>query len=124
MNENKEKVEDNEEINDDSLAFPTATVVREIKKHIDKNKMIKKEVKIGMNKLLEEVVANVSKRMNEFPYAMLDYRMFEEAAKPYKRVQELDKEVERLEAHLNAIIKDAESIKRDLERKFEKTKEV
>ncbi len=119
-----EKQQHEEEVNDETLAFPTAAVVREMKKHIDKDKMIKKEVKIAMNKLLEEVVANVAKRMNDFPYAMLDYRMFEEAARPYKKVNELDKEVERLKAHLDVVIKDAESIKRDLENKFGEKEKV
>ncbi|MFH0986678.1 MAG: hypothetical protein V1911_01375 [Candidatus Micrarchaeota archaeon] len=100
------------------LAFPTATIVREMKKHIDKNKQIKKQVKIGMNKFLAEIVADVSKRMNEFPYSSMDYRMFEEAARPYRMVKEMSKEKERMRAHLDVIIKNCDSIKRDLEDKF------
>lgn len=100
------------------LPFPNATIVREIKRHVAPEKMIRKEVKIGMNKFLGEVVEDVSKSMDKNPYAMIDYRMFEEAVRPFKKVKELDAEKKRLIAHLDAIIEDCLSIKRDLEEKF------
>lgn len=116
-----EKTEVEEEISESeeqSLPFPNATVVREMKKHVDSNKMIKKDVKVAMNRFLGEIVEDVSKRMNEFPYAMLDSRMFEDASRPYKMVKEMDLEKKRLDTHLDAIIQDCLSIKRDLESKF------
>lgn len=123
VEETEKPIEAEEEVGEEEekkmgLPFPNATVTREMKKYISNDKMIRKEVKIGMNKFLGEVVKEVSKRMDKNPYAMIDYRMFEEAAKPFKRVKELDAEVERLNAHLDAIIKDCYSIKRDLESKL------
>ena len=116
----EEEVEDEGLDAEQRLPFPTAAVVREMKKYIDKNKQIKKDVKVGMNKFLGELVENVSQEMDKNPYSTMDYRMFEEAVKPYKQVKELQKEKDRLNAHMDVIIKDAESIKRDLEAKFSK----
>ena|SRR3989338_42896 len=116
----EEEVEDEALDAEQRLPFPTAAVVREMKKYIDKNKQIKKDVKVGMNKFLGELVENVSREMDKNPYSTMDYRMFEEAVKPYKQVKELQKEKDRLNAHMDVIIKDAESIKRDLEAKFSK----
>jgi histone H3/H4 len=116
-----EKTEVEEEVSESeeqSLPFPNATVVRGMKKHIDSNKMIKKDVKVAMNKFLGEIVEDVSKRMNDFPYAMLDHRMFEDASRPYRMVKEMDLEKKRLDTHLDAIVQDCMSIKRDLESKF------
>ncbi len=120
MTEEEKKVTEQEEVSEEelSLVFPTATIVREMKKYIDPGKMIKKEVKIAMNKFLAEIVKDVSEKMNEFPYAMLDYRMFKEAVKPYEQVKELHLEKDRIKKHLDAIISDCESLKRDLEAKF------
>src|SRR3989344_3403135 len=100
------------------LAFPTAAVVREMKKYIAKDKMVRKEVKIGMNKFLAEIVKDVAKNMDQFPYSVVDYRMFEEAVKPYRQVKELQAEKNRVKAHLDVIIQDCDSVKRDLDAKF------
>ena len=126
MTEEKKENEKEEEIEDEklNLVFPTATIVREMKKHIDSGKMIKKEVKIAMNQFLAEVVADVTKKMNEYPYAMLDYRMFKEASKPYRKAKEIKKEKNRMTKHLDVIIEDCNSIKRDLEEKFGEDKRI
>jgi len=100
------------------LAFPTAAVVREMKKYVAKDKMIRKEVKIAMNKFLADVVKDISQSMDKFPYSVVDYRMFEDAVKPYKRVKDLQGEKRRLVAHLDSIIEDCASVKRDLDIKF------
>ncbi|RLG21210.1 hypothetical protein DRN74_03000 [Candidatus Micrarchaeota archaeon] len=126
MTEDKRKAtEDMHENTDDeeldktlNLPFPNATLVRLMKQHISPNKMIKKEVKIAMNRFLGDIVREVSEKMNEYPYAMIDYRMFEEAIRPYKLVKEMDREKERLMHHLDTIVQDCLSIKRDLDNKF------
>ena len=100
------------------LAFPTAAVVREMKRYIAKDKMIRKEVKIAMNKFLADIVKDISQSMDKFPYSVVDYRMFEDAIKPYKRVKDLQGEKRRLVAHLDSIIEDCASVKRDLDIKF------
>ncbi len=111
-------VEEEKDTTDEGLVFPNAVIVRELKKHIDKDKMIRKEVKVGVNKFLAEILSDIAKKMNEFPYATVDYRMFEEAIRPYKKVKELDKEKERMKAHLDVIIQDCQSIQRDLDSKL------
>jgi hypothetical protein len=100
------------------LAFPTAAIVREMKRYVAKDKMIRKEVKVAMNKFLAEVVKDVSEQLDKNPYAMLDYRMFEEAIRPYKQIKEMQAEKKRLVSHLDAIVEDCASIKRDLDLKF------
>jgi len=100
------------------LAFPTAAVVREMKRYLAKDKMIRKEVKIAMNKFLADIVKDISQSMDKFPYSVVDYRMFEDAIKPYKRVKDLQGEKRRLVAHLDSIIEDCASVKRDLDIKF------
>ncbi len=114
-------VEADEEVDaslEQKLAFPTAAVVREMKKSIAKDKMIRKEVKIAMNKFLAEIVKDISQSIDKFPYSVVDYRMFEDAIKPYKRVKDLQGEKRRLVAHLDSIIEDCASVKRDLDIKF------
>jgi len=100
------------------LPFPTASIVREMKKHVDKSKMIKKEVKIGMNKFLGDVVKDIAERLDKNPYAMLDYRMFQDAIRPYKQMKQMDREKERIATRLEAIIKDCENMKQDVADKF------
>ncbi|MBI1973187.1 hypothetical protein HYS54_00085 [Candidatus Micrarchaeota archaeon] len=100
------------------LPFPTAAVVREMKKTIDSSKMVRKEVKVAMNKFLGEVVKDVSARLDKYPYAMIDYRMFEESVRPYKQVRELHLEKKRIATKLNSIIEDCASVQRDLDAKF------
>jgi len=80
--------------------------------------MIRKEVKIAMNKFLADIVKDISQSMDKFPYSVVDYRMFEDAIKPYKRVKDLQGEKRRLVAHLDSIIEDCASVKRDLDIKF------
>ena len=118
--ENKVDAEDEvDEAEEQKMAFPTAAVVREIKKYVDKDKMVRREVKVAMNQFLAEVVKDVSVAMNKFPYSVIDYRMFQDAVKPYKQVKDLKGEKKRLVAHLDAVIEDCASIKRDLDIKFE-----
>ena len=114
-------VEAEEEVDaslEQKLAFPTAAVVREMKRYIAKDKMIRKEVKVAMNKFLADIVKDISQTMDKFPYSVVDYRMFEDAIKPYKRVKDLQGEKRRLVAHLDSIIEDCASVKRDLDIKF------
>ncbi len=98
----------------EKTAFPEAAVVRIMKRHMDKEKMIKKAVKVGMNKWLEQMCANVSKTMNQFPYVMMTLSEFSHGRKIYDTLEEFDKEKERILAHLDAMKKDIERLERDL----------
>ena len=96
------------------LAFPEASVVRIMKRHLDKEKMIKKEVKIAMNQWLEKMCTNVSKEMNRVPYVMMNLHEFKEGTRVYELLEDFDKEKDRILAHLTAIKKDIERLERDL----------
>ncbi|MCK4497149.1 MAG: NFYB/HAP3 family transcription factor subunit [Candidatus Aenigmarchaeota archaeon] len=108
--EKKEKPKETKE----RFAFPEACIVRIMRKHLDKEKMIKKAVKVGMNKWLEEICAKVSKSMNKFPYVMMTPSEFSQGKKIYDTLEEFDKEKERILAHLDAMKKDIERLERDL----------
>ncbi|MBI2674892.1 MAG: hypothetical protein HYX24_00410 [Candidatus Aenigmarchaeota archaeon] len=101
------------------LPFPNATIVRIMKGYLDRDKMIKKEVKIAMNRWLGEICAKVSRDMNRFPYVMLHMHEFDQATRFYRNMEEFDKEKERILAHLEAIKKDIEKLERDLGKKEE-----
>ncbi len=112
--------ETEEEVNEEKegLAFANAQVVRVMRKNIAADKMLKSEVKRSMNKFLEEVCGDVSKRMNKYPYAMIDRRMFEDAAEPYRTMDKIGEEKRRIVAHLNAIKEDCNRLIRDVEETF------
>ncbi|MBI4173722.1 MAG: hypothetical protein HY519_03305 [Candidatus Aenigmarchaeota archaeon] len=107
----EEEISQEEEL---KLPFPNATVVRMMKHNMDKEKMIKKEVKIAMNKWLGDICVKVSKDMNKFPYTVLHLHEFHEATKFFRDLTEFDREKERVLSHLEAIKKDIERLERDL----------
>ena len=100
------------------LPFPTAPIVRLMRKHLDKDKLIKKEVKDEMNKWLGNLCEKVTKNMNEKPYTTVDLNTFKEAIKMYKDLEEMEKEKNRVIAHLEKIKQDCDALIRDLDRKF------
>ena len=112
----EETIEPSDEELDKDLAFANAQVVRVMKSSMAKDKMIKSEVKIAMNKFLEKICADVSDRMNSYPYVMMDYRMFRQAIKPYEELEEMNSEKRRIIKHLDALKADADKIIRDLEK--------
>ena len=106
------------------LAFPEAAVVRVMRRYLDKEKMIKKETKVMMNKWLEEMCAAVSKTMNRFPYVMMTKSEFKEGTRVYDHLKEFDKEKQRILAHLDAMKKDIEKLERDLGKTEEEVMEI
>ena len=100
------------------LEFPTAPIVRLMKKNLDKDKLIKKEVKDGMNKWLTSMCERVTKNMNEKPYTTVDLNTFKEAIKIYNDIEEMEKEKNRVVAHLEKIKQDCDALIRDLNRRF------
>jgi len=113
------KVVQTEESDDDidakeKLAFPTAAIVRVMKKKLDKEKMIRKEVKVAMNKWLEKMCLNVAKQMNKFPYVVMNLNEFKEGVRVYEDLESFDKEKQRILAHLDAMKKDIQRLERDL----------
>jgi histone H3/H4 len=100
------------------LPLPTAPIIRIMKKNLDKNKLIKREVKEQMNKWLATMCERVTKKMNEKPYASVDLSAFKEAIDIYSSIEEVDKEKQRIIASLEKIKQDCDSLMRDLDRKF------
>ena len=97
-----------------NTAFPEAAIVRVMKKHLDKEKMIKKEVKVNMNKWLEQMCAQVAKNMNQFPYVMMTLSEFRQGKKIYDTLEEFDSEKQRILSHFDAIKRDIERLEKDL----------
>ncbi len=95
-------------------AFPEAAVVRVMKRYLDKEKMVKKEVKIAMNQWLEKAAMNIAKEMNKVPYVMVTLNEFRQGVKMYDSLEEFDMEKQRILAHMEAIKKDIERLERDL----------
>ena len=115
----EEKPQEPEESDDDidakeKLAFPTAAVVRVMRKKLDREKMIRKEVKVAMNKWLQRICENVSKDMNKFPYVVMNINEFKEGVRIYEDLENFDKEKQRILAHLDAMKKDIQRLERDL----------
>ncbi len=116
-NSKEEIRETEEEVSEEEaekLPFPTAAVVRLMKKNLDSEKMIKKEVKVAMNKWLGDLCERVSKEMNRFPYVTMHLNEFKEAKRVYEDLENFAKEKDRIFAHFNAIKKDIERLERDL----------
>ena len=114
--EKQEESTEDEEIDDEKekLPFPTAAVVRIMRSKLDREKMIKKEVKIAMNKWLAGMCEKVSREMNRFPYVTMNLNEFNEGKRVYEMLENFGKEKERILAHLDAIKKDIERLERDL----------
>ena len=100
------------------LPLPTAPIIRIMKKNLDKNKLIKKEVKEDMNKWLAGMCEKVTKKMNEKPYASVDISTFKEAIQSYSNLEEIEKEKQRILVSLEKIKQDCDALMRDLDRKF------
>ncbi len=122
--EAKAPTESEEEVSEEEdaklkLPFPTAAVVRIMKANMDREKMIRKDVKVAMNKWLGGMCARVSQEMNKFPYVMMHLNELNEGKRIYEDMESFDKEKQRILAHMDAMKKDIERLERDLGKKEE-----
>jgi hypothetical protein len=109
--------EDSKDTDDDeSLPFAKAEVVRLMKQNLDSDKMIRERVKIGMNEFLGDVLKNVCKRLNEYPYTTIEYEMLKESTYPYTNIEKINQEKERILLHLEAIKADCDALTRDVKK--------
>ena len=106
-----------EEICDESLPFPNATVVRHIKTFAP-NKMISSKVKIALNHFLGDVVKVVAKDMGKTRYSMIEMDDLQRATKPYTVAEDLEFEKQRIVAQLEKTKMDIDGLIRDFNRKF------
>ena len=134
-NEGNEVIEDNEELQDnegneeipeeetEDLPFAKAEVVRLMKQNLDSDKMIRERVKVEMNKFLGQILENVCNQLNEYPYTTIEYEMLKESIYPYKNIERINEEKERILKHLDAIKADCDALSLDVRRTL-KIKEV
>lgn len=121
-----EEIEENNEIEEEEaedLPFAKAEVVRLMKQNLDSDKMIRERVKVEMNKFLGQILENVCKQLNEYPYTTIEYEMLKESIYPYKNIERINEEKERILKHLDAIKADCDALSLDVRRTL-KIKEV
>ncbi|MFH1779625.1 MAG: hypothetical protein ABH803_00575 [Candidatus Micrarchaeota archaeon] len=107
-----EEVEDEES---EDLPFPNARVVKIIKNNLKNQHQIKKDVKVGANVLLGEILNDIAQTMDLEPYFTLSSEHFQKAARKYKeialqqkRIIRIKKVLEKQRAELDEIITEIE----------------
>lgn len=113
----EEILEQNEEYMDEDeekLPFAKAEVVRLMKENLDDDKMIRERVKVEMNKFLGEVLKNVCKQLNDYPYSTVEYEMLKESTYPYTNIERINEEKIRILKHLDAIKADCDALSMDV----------
>jgi histone H3/H4 len=101
---------------DEKLPFAKAEVVRLMKENLDVDKMIRERVKVEMNKFLGEVLKNVCKQLNDYPYTTIEYEMLKESTYPYTNIERINQEKERILLHLEAIKADCNALAMDVQK--------
>ena len=69
-----------------------------------------------MNKFLGEVLKNVCKQLNDYPYNTIEYEMLKESTYPYTNITRINQEKERILLHLEAIKADCNALAMDVQR--------
>lgn len=111
-----EQVSEEFEEEDGKLPFAKAEVVRLMKENLDDDKMIRERVKVEMNKFLGEVLKNVCKQLNDYPYTTIEYEMLKESTYPYTNIERINQEKERILLHLEAIKADCNALAMDVQK--------
>ena len=112
--------ESGEEMPEEKLPFPRATVVNRMRLHLDNGKQIKGQVKDEINIWLGKMVERVTKKMNEHPYSYVDGGMLREAIEPYENVQDIENEKKRIIMQLESIKAACDVLINEVDRKFRK----
>ena len=110
---NEEEIQE-EEV--EELPFAKAEVVRLMKENLDDDKMIRERVKVEMNKFLGDVLKNVCKQLNDYPYTTIEYEMLKESTYPYTNIERINQEKERILLHLEAIKADCNALAMDVQK--------
>ena len=114
--ENDEEVTETVEEDEEDLPFAKAEVVRLMKENLDSDKMIRERVKVEMNKFLGDVLKNVCKQLNDYPYTTIEYEMLKESTYAYTNITRINQEKERILLHLDAIKADCDALGMDVQR--------
>ena len=88
----EETTEEFIEEDEEKLPFAKAEVVRLMKENLDDDKMIRERVKVEMNKFLGDVLVNVCKQLNDYPYSTVEYEMLKESTYPYTNIERINEE--------------------------------
>jgi|SRR3989344_7320763 len=111
---------ESEEVSEDEgesehLPFPNARVVKIIKQNLKNPHQLKRDVKIGANVLLGEILGDIAQSMNEEEYFTLSIEHFNKAARKYKeialnekRIRRIKKVLEKQRAELDEIVTEIE----------------
>ena len=112
----QQQTEEYFEEDEEKLPFAKAEVVRLMKENLDDDKMIRERVKVEMNKFLGEVLKNVCKQLNDYPYTTIEYEMLKESTYPYTNIERINQEKERILLHLEAIKADCNALAMDVQK--------
>ncbi len=112
-----EAIAEEEELNE-KLPFPNAVIVRMIRKSVTPGKQIKGAVKRELNLWIASLIEKISKKMDAHPYTYVDYGMFKDAIATYEKMEEIEREKERLIKYLEKIKDDVETLEREIDQKF------
>lgn len=100
------------------IAFPTAAVVREMKKKIPE-KMISQKVKAAMNQFVSDLAEIVARDMSKKSDSVLYDYAFEYASKPYLCAANLCEEQDKVVHELEKIRSKLDNLVQDFRGKFE-----
>ena len=92
-----------EQIADDKLPFPRATITKLVRKSVSKGKQIKGTVKDEMNLWVNNLVEKIVKKMNSQPYTFVNYDMLRDSVAPYEDMQGINKQREDLIKKIESI---------------------
>ena len=97
------------------LPFPNARVVRIIRENMKREHQIKSDVKLAANKLLGEILADISQSMDAEDYFTISTEHFNKASRKYKeialnqkRIRRIQKVLEKQRAELDEIVTEIE----------------
>lgn len=116
MSEEKNINEESQSSEKVKLPFAKNEVVKLMKANLDSDKMIRERVKVEMNLFLYDILVNICKQLNEYPYTTIDYEMFNECVYPYTNIERINEERERILVHLEAIKSDCDALSMDVQK--------
>jgi hypothetical protein len=107
--------EEAEDAESPHLPFPNARVVKIIKENLKREHQVKRDVKVGANELLGQILSDIAQSMDNEEYFTLSVEHFNKAARKYreihlnqKRILRIKKVLEKQRAELDEIIAEIE----------------
>ncbi len=107
--------DDVSEEEDERLPFANARIVRILKANLKREHQVKRDVKLAANKLVGEILSDISQSMDQEEYFTLSIEHFNKAARKYKeialtqkRIRRIQKVLEKQRAELDEIVTEIE----------------